>query len=113
MVGIKEVASKEPSGESSPYSGYADIVCKGGNVEYVIEVKSYPLSQATLGDYMQLQLYCTNPSRRSNAKCECSLALRGFTRRRSIEVVFIKVPAEVKLSEEREGGGPAGKQAWF
>jgi len=95
--------------ESSPYSGYVDIVCEGENVEYVIEVKSYPLSQATLSDYMQLQLYCTKLSRQSNAKRECLLAYRGFTRHRSNEVVFIKVPAEVKLSEEREGGGPAGK----
>jgi len=80
-------------------SGRIDLVCGDGSQEYIIEVKSYPLSRATLSDYAQLWLYCSSRSS-TTPSLRCLLAYRGTTSQDG-DIVFVEIPPE-KLQNEHE-----------
>ena len=78
-------------------SGRIDLVCGNGSQKYIIEVKSYPLSRATLSDYVQLWLYCSSLSS-TTPSLRCLLAYRGMTSRDD-NIVFVEIPSKKPQNE--------------
>ncbi|MEM1597854.1 MAG: DEAD/DEAH box helicase [Pyrobaculum sp.] len=69
-------------------SGFADLRCSRGDEVLIVEVKSYPLSSATLADLLQLAMYCAVEG------TDCMLAYRGLFRGDS-HTVYIRFKRDV------------------